>query len=406
MPTRYNIDPPSRFHVPPLPSGYRSKSVPGDLTIPPVGIDDVDRALFTLFNEEIPFTVGGDGTELVKVPVIFAAGEKWALNKRMRALRDRNNALILPLITVVRTQVLQALDSDITGRGINQQTGELVVKRRLDTSDRNYQNLVNNLLLQNNQQQAMNLLPNLDNNIFETVIVPAPQFFTAQYDVTFWTQYTKHMNQLLEQLVASQLPQGNAWRLDTPKGYWFIATVDANTYTSDTNLDDYSQAERMVKYKFVIKVPGYILATNVPGAPVPLKRFVSAPSIDFSIGIGADNLSTGATDDTVPDPFLGSDDPTLPLDPNDDRVNTRADQRLTNRTRLHPLDDKITPEDPALTTYPRGVKPARYIKITGVDQTGQAVVRYIKVKNVNPSTGEMVLSPDFSLGGLTIEVVE
>jgi len=407
MTTRYTARSKSRFRVPGLPSGFGTlpATTKDGVTLPPVGIEDVDRALFNLFNAEIPFAVAGDGTDIAKVPVIMAAGEKWALNKRMRAVRDRNNALILPLITIVRTSIVQDVGADVTGRGINQQTGELVIQRRLDNSDRSYQNLVNNLLNTHNLDLCENLYPNLDNNIFETIVVPAPQFFTAQYDVTLWTQYTQHMNQLLEQLMASFLPQGNCWQLNTPKGYWFIATVDANTYTSETNTDDYSQAERMVRYKFVIKVPGYVLATGVPGAPVPIRRYVSAPSIDFVVAASSvsDNLDLGGGEDSVADPFLGADDPTLPLDA---ATSKRRDQRLTNGTRLYPGADAITPEDPALTTYPRGVKPPRYVKVTGIDSNGNTVVKYVRVKTVNPATGEMVLASDATLGGLSIVTVD
>jgi len=405
MATRYNAKSQSRFNVPGLPSGYQSQSTPDDLTIPAVGIEDVDAALFKLFNEEIPFAINSNES-LKRPPVIFFAGEKWALNKKLRALRDRNNSLILPLITCVRTTIMQSSDKDIAGRGINQQTGEIVIHRRLDKTDRNYQNLVNNTLVANYEYQAFNMLSNLDNNIFETIVVPAPQFFTAVYEFTLWTQYTSQMTQLLEQLIASQLPQGNSWRLDTAKGYWFVATVDSNTYTADTNTDDFSQSERVVKYKFTMSVPGYIFASRVPGAPVPLKRYVSSPSIDFSLQVGGDDVSTGGSDESIMDPFLGSDDPTLPLNANDSKLSRRQDQRRTDDTRLYPRDSEANPHDPAMKNFPRGIKPGRYITITGIDNSGQTVTRYVKVKNTNPTTGEMVFSTDFDLGGITFGVVK
>lgn len=442
MPTRFNSQDSSRarLNIPPLPSGYQGKSTSQDLTIPPVGIDDVDRALFHLFDKEIPFTVkgGADQDGLRKVPVLMAAGEKWALNKRMRALKDRNGALILPLITIIRTNIIQDIAQDITGRGINQQTGEIVIRRKLDRTDRDYQNLVNRMLIPHQQNLAVNpgqadpmqlttlrdvgelandpqvqqgglLMPNRTNNVWETITVPAPQFFTAQYDVTLWTQYNTHMNQLIEMLIASFLPQGNQWRLDTPKGYWFLANVDGNMYTSDTNADDYSQVERLIKYKFVVKVPGYILATTVPGAPVPLKRYVSSPTIEFSVNVGNGETDEGGTSD---DPFLGADDPTLPTGSDTDQQpnweSRRRDQRNTRGTRLYPNeDDGTNPDDPAVQKLPRGTRPGQYKKITGYDKNGKLVTKLFRVTTVNKFTGETVLSPaDAALGGLTIVTVE
>jgi hypothetical protein len=428
MPTRYNSKSQSRFNVPGLNSGYDSKSAP-DLVMPSVGIEDVDVALFNLFDKEIPFQIGGKDVDLKKVPVLFAAGEKWALLKNGRALRDRNASLILPLITIMRTSIKQSSDEDITGRGINQQTGEIIITRRLDKSDRGYQNLINRLLLNNqtnlavspangvsgqltsdrklgdlasdlNVQEGALLIPNKKNNIYETIVLPSPQFFTAVYEVTMWTQYTQHMNQLTEQLISSFLPQGNAWRLDTQKGYWFVASVEGNIYNAESNFDDMLQSERVIKLKFTVNVPGYILATQVPGAPVPIKRYVSSPIISFDIGLKENEQ---IAESGIDDPFLGADDPTLPLN---DVANKRSDQRQTQSTRLYPNVNSITPEDPALKALPRGTDLTKYKRITGLDNNGNTVSKYVRVVSVNRYTGETVFAADTDLGGLTIVLTD
>lgn len=432
MPTRFNSKSKPRFNVPGLESGYGGISAPADLTIPPVGVEDADAALFNLFDKEIPFQVSTSDKnreEMKKVPVIFAAAEKWALSKRSRGLRDRNGSLILPLITVVRTTIQQTANEDIAGRGINQQTGEILIRRRLDKSDRGYQGLINRVLV--NHQTNLAVAPNdadagqlstdrsvgdlandptvsegglmlaeRRNNIYETLSLPSPQFFTALYEVTFWTQYTVQMFQLVELLISSFLPQGNAWKLDTPKGYWFIATVDGNVYNAENNFDDMSQEERLIKYKFTIKVPGYILASKVPGAPIPIKRYVSSPVVTFDVGLAVgESVEAGSLDD----PFLGADDPTLPLD---DTKNRRRDQRRTEHTRLYPNADETSPHDPALKALPRGQAPAKYKKITALDKNGNLVTKFVRVVSTNRFTGETVFAPDTDLGGLTIVVTE
>ena len=415
MTTRYNIKRQSRFGVSPLATGFDSKSSPDDITIPSVGLEDVDVALFNLFDDEIPFQVKTDN-DMKKVPVIFAVGEKWAMLKQGRALRDRNNSLILPLITIGRNTVQQASDSDIAGRGINQQTGDIVVKRKLDKSDRSYQNLINRLLLENQTNLAVAtsadpaqltserilgelkddptvvqgglLLPDRQDNVYEIVVVPAPQFHTLVYEVVFWTQYTQHMNQLLEQVLSSFLPQGNAWRLDTPKGYWFVATVEGNEYAAENNFDDMALDERIVKYKFTVKVPAYVLASPTPGAPVPVRRYLSSPSITFDV---SDSLVPNLSSTSV-DPFLGADDPTLPTA----LATRRNDQRDVNDTRLFP-GTKENVDDPATVNPPN-----RYRKIVGINSKGKQVTRYVKVVTTNKFTGETLLAPDAVLGGLSI----
>ena len=84
MATRFNTRSKQRFNTPGLPSGYDGQTS-STLTIPPFGIEDIDSALFNLFDKEISFQVSTSDKnreEVKKVPVIFAAGEKWALAKR------------------------------------------------------------------------------------------------------------------------------------------------------------------------------------------------------------------------------------------------------------------------------------------------------------------------------------
>ncbi len=431
MPTRFNSKSESRFGVPGLPSGYGGISAPDSLTVPSVGIEDVDVAMFALLDKEIPFVVSVSDRnrgETKKVPVVFGSGEKWAKIKKERALRDKSGSLILPLITAVRTTIQQLPNEDITGRGTNQQTGEIIIKRRLDKSDRAYQNLINRMLLQHQTNLAVSpstadvgqlttlhavgdlsedptvrdgglMLAQRKNNVMETLVVPAPQFFTALYEVTFWTQYTVQMNQLIEQLISSFLPQGQSWRLDTPKGYWFVATVDGNIYSPENNVDDMSQEERIIKYKFTVKVPGYIMASGVPGAPVPVKRYVSSPVITFDIGTGAsEELDTSG----VEDPFLGSDDPTLPLT---DGHSSRGDQRSVGGTRLYPQKEIVSPHDPALKAGPRGRVLPRYKKVTML-VNGKQVTKFVRVVSTNRYSGETVFAPDTDLGALAIVVID
>lgn len=419
MTTRFNAVDQVTNGVSGVKSGYDS-GVKSDFSIPSCGLEDVDMALFTLFDKEIAPSVGGkDSQELKRVPIVFAAGEKWAMLKRGRPLRDRNNSLILPLVTIMRSSVSQARE-DIVQRGINQQTGEIVVRRRLDKSDRDYQNLINKQLILNQanvavtsgSQYAANhqlitgrktgqlqnnydvrsgalLVSNRKNNIFETLVVPAPQFYTATYNVTVWTQFTQHMNQILEKIMSSLLPQGNSWKLTTSKGYWFLAKNDSGAFNVETNFEDMSTSERFIKCTFELKVPAYFWASDAPGVPIPVKRYVSSPIIDFAIE------GRGSVDSTGPEEFvraytLGSDDPTLPLD---EQANIRDDQRRPGWRQqvIEPsnADGQVSLSDPSLSSIPRGLGTGQYEKIQ-VGENGE--FKYAKIVNVNAATGETVYS--------------
>jgi len=299
--TRQTIERDPHNPEPHLDSGYEGDDTSDEFTIPPCGIEDVDIALFNLFDKDIGFTtaniVSANKKLAIKKPfVIFATGERFALSKRLRAPRDKNKTLMLPAISIRRTSVTQAMD-DITGRGINQHTGILTIKRRLESGDVDYQNLINKVGLKNanlsestrttgslstsvNFQEGALLTPTLGDNMWEIITVPQPQYFTNTYEVTFWTSYTQHMNYLIETYISSFLPQGRTHKLTTDKGYWFIASAE-DSFSSQENFDDFSEDKRVVRYSFNIVVKGFLLAPNHETNKVPVRRWISSPIVNF-----------------------------------------------------------------------------------------------------------------------------
>lgn len=300
--TRQTIERDPRNPESHLDSGYEGDGPSNDFTIPPCGIEDADVALFNLFDRDIGFTdrsiVSANKKVAIKKPfVIFATGERFALSKRLRPPRDRNKKVMLPAISIRRTQFTQTPD-DITGRGINQFTGVLKIKRKLAAEDRDYQALINKLALKNMDITTSNrvtgslgkdvdiyngalLTPKLNDNIFEIITIPQPQFFTTTYEVVFWANYTQHMNYLIETYVSSFLPQVRGHRLTTDKGYWFMAYTD-DSMSSQENFDDFADTTRVIRYQFTVTVRGFILAPNHDTNMVPVRRWLSSPVINFS----------------------------------------------------------------------------------------------------------------------------
>jgi hypothetical protein len=333
-----------------LPDGLDGQNVPDDFYIPSCGIEDVDRALFGLFNEKIGFTIE-ERQEVRPVPVIFAGGERFALVKRKKPLRDKNGTFILPLISIARTAIDQSENLGGLGRGIGQDTGDLVIRKRLDKKDRRYQNIKNKLALKNQTDVAAEdhdttriadvegtevgtlgtrrdvgkrridlergevLRSRVDDNIIEIITIPYPEFFSAKYEVVIWAQYQQHMNRLLEQMMSAYNAQGNQFRIDTDKGYWFVAFID-DALTAGDNFDDYSEEERIIRYSFSVTTTGYLVAPQHEGQRAPLRRFVSAPEVSFGVQEMPAGLegprSWGAGSGDI-DKFILSD--VTPLDP-------------------------------------------------------------------------------------------
>lgn len=286
-------------------SGYEGDSTSDTFLIPPVGIEDCDMALFRLFDKDIGFSIriveaANKEIQIKKPYVIFATGERFAIAKKLRPPRDRNNTLMLPAISIRRTSIEQT-SSDITGRGINQFTGNLIIKRRLAKEDRDYQNFINKLGFKNLQnsfsterktgefQHELDVTDGglLDsktslNNIWEIITAPQPQFFTATYEVVFWTSFTQHMNYLIETYISSFLPNDRIHKLVTDKGYWFVAYTQ-DQFANQENIDDFTEDERILRYSFNVQVKGYIFAPQHPTNAVPIRRWISSPTVVFDV---------------------------------------------------------------------------------------------------------------------------
>ena len=79
-------------------------NIPTDFEIPQCGIEDLDRALFNLFDKRLAFSIKVNNIPK-KVPVVFSTGERFALTRRAPPVRDKNNALILPIIGIKRNSI-------------------------------------------------------------------------------------------------------------------------------------------------------------------------------------------------------------------------------------------------------------------------------------------------------------
>lgn len=299
-----------------LKKGYEGFNVPENFSFPSCGIEDVDRALFELFDKRLAFEVKVN-EQTTKVPVVFAAGERFALTRRQKPIRDKNNALILPLIAIKRQAIGFKTDTEAGGTAISfRQNTDYVIRKRLDSRDREYQNIVNKLsiknqdnvtsrghFLNNDVSPGSGAIPgtktsrrpgpgiafgsgklnfplndDIGDNIFEVITIPYPVFMQLNYEITFWTQYMSQMNQLLESLLVKTDGQGREFQLVSNKGFTFTAFLQG-PFSSGDNFENFSATERVIKYSFSIRVPAYILAPRHPGISTPYRVFHTAPEV-------------------------------------------------------------------------------------------------------------------------------
>lgn len=277
----------TRFKVQPfrtqggIATGLEGIDIPEDFSMPSCGIEDVDRAMFKLFDKDLPFYYELEG-DMKRIPCIFAGGERAVILRRKKPLRDRQGALILPLVSVMRSGIDQEADG-----GIGPGEGTLTIRKKLAEEDRAYKKLANQEGLRNQANiptAARNSNTSLgisSKNVYEIITIPSPRFFKATYEITFWAQYLQQMNDIIEAFISSyNIDIARSFKIESEKGYWFVATVDSGLSDS-TNFDGYADDERIIKTSVTMSVTGYIINPQFPGAPSVFRRYVSAPKVQF-----------------------------------------------------------------------------------------------------------------------------
>ncbi len=292
--------------------------IPEDFSLPPSNIEQIDRALFDLFDQKLPLQVKIQD-QSSKVPVVFSTGERFALTRRNSPIRDVNNAIILPIISIYRKSIDLSPNQGGYGTPIapkDQPT--YTVRKKLSKKDRNYQNLINRFGIQSQDNvssrknfQNNNIFPgnvafpetvatrrngknlslvaggktsglnnDLTDNIFEVITAPYPTFMLVSYEIIFWTQYVSHMNQLLEVMLSRFSGQDTGFAIESPNGHEYVAFLKSTLSTAD-NFQDFSTDERIIRYSFTMDIPGYLFASDHQGLPSPFRKYETAPQIEF-----------------------------------------------------------------------------------------------------------------------------
>jgi len=308
-----------------------------NVELPSCSIEDIDRTLFDLFNKDLPLTYTYKD-EQKRIPVVFAAGERFALIARKKPLRDGAGALILPVISIMRSSL--SMDNEM---GMSSNTiVPHIIRKKLSKKDPRYQHWLNKTGLKNSddlatdeaflndntaaplqgakpgriatrrdasqvsrQRKKGNLLsPELGNNIYEVIEMPPPIFVTATYEITVWAQYVMQMNDIVMAIMTNaQNYEQRTFRLESQKGYTFVAYMEAG-FDPSNNFDDFTDDERIIRTSFTLKVPGYLLGETYDGSPARLRSILSSPQVIFEMDITSaqilDAVEVGApSGDTV-----------------------------------------------------------------------------------------------------------
>ena len=236
-----------------------------------ITLKDIDGAIMSYIKDVIKPTVQ-EANEQVKVTVMYGNEERWKNVRKRGVLRDRNGALILPLIILKRTNVTKSdmipgYEHDIRRRYTE------VVRSSGWSKDNRYSRFA----------VQTNNLP-----IYENLVTSIPNFVNITYEFVLWTNFIEQMNPLIETF------------MEHDKTYW----GDKNTYRFISSLDSISDAsemnqdgERFIKSTFSVTTKAYLLPeeTNsiVTGKISQVQKRLTPSKVIFGVEGDATDTQVG-----------------------------------------------------------------------------------------------------------------
>jgi hypothetical protein len=228
--------------------------------IPNFSIETIDQAITDWFSKTVDAHVECPGFDRKKVPVIFAAGERWTSRSIKSGFRDTNGVLILPIISIHRNGIEQ--DTSMSALGVetpNMQISKLISPKT---------NLLMNSISSRNQQlQKMH-----SSAVYEVTTLPFPDISILVYEIVIQTQYIVQMNNIIEKIAfeldmqksfvmpidndGRHAPTGEQFE-DRKKivGGYFVGLIESANHES--NFQEFTDQERIVRYTMSVRVPAY-----------------------------------------------------------------------------------------------------------------------------------------------------
>jgi len=236
------------------PSDYKRENI-RDIS---VALYDVDYAVKWHLETIIRPTVVEEGA-VIAVPIMFAAGEKWASVQKHGYLRDSQSKILTPLIMIRRNSVSKREDIQ-----------DLKVLETPDariTFERRYS--------KNNRYDRFSLTRSKPERDYYSVDVP--KFVQVEYDLLCWTNNTTQLNEIVEQLIWFD---GKAFG-DSHK---FITNIDPPTFENVNTTGE----DRIVRASLAMRTKAHILNVHGPNAPAiyklnPVNKVLIAFEVDTAI---------------------------------------------------------------------------------------------------------------------------
>jgi hypothetical protein len=181
--------------------------------------------------------------EKVKVPVIYGNPERWKAIKKDGFLRDRNGQVQIPVCVFKRNSVAR------------DDTGAISMNRNL------FYTAVSGYSKKHKYDRFSQMTS--ARRPVELYNVTIPDYVTITYEVNVWTDFTEHMNKIVE---AFQYATDEYW--GDKNGFKFRVKIDSFDNTTEVG----EGTQRIVRTTFTMLVDAYLLPEKFDNESTTLKE--------------------------------------------------------------------------------------------------------------------------------------
>jgi len=266
-------------------------------------METIDLAMHKFINETLNISCATP-TGFRKIPVIWTSAERTFQSKNSR-IRDKEGALILPLITIERTSV----SKDPSRKGSvwgnippldKVRGGSISVSRKIN--QKKTSNFANASAKKRRGQ--LNFAIKNEKIVYQTVSIPIPVYVTVQYEITLRTEYQEQMNQAVTPFITR--PGGINYVIIEDDRLRYEAFIQED-FSQNNNISSFSNEERKFETKVNIEVlgwltgegknrlqPNYSIRENAVEVKIPRERIITADDLDTATGrlYGLEGLTT------------------------------------------------------------------------------------------------------------------
>lgn len=252
-----------------------------------IALYDVDYAVKWHLERVVKPTIVEENT-IINVPILFAAGEKYAAVQKHGYLRDNQGKLLTPLVMIRRNSVSKR--EDIQDLKVLETADARITFEKQYSSKNRYDRFA----LTNKPVKK------------EYYSMDVPKFVQVEYELLIWTNNSIQLNEVVEQLMWFD---GKAFG-DAHK---FITHIDAPTFDIVNNTGE----DRLVRATMAMRTKAQILNTHGPNAPslykiTPVDKILIGIEVDTAIPDGTSTTAPTISNTTSINPgLIGTYNPTV-----------------------------------------------------------------------------------------------